>query len=146
MRHLVWRDSKDEPWKTYGINRMHFGDRPAAAGLEVAKKKVAELGRSVDGQTADIIMRGYVDDGLGEGDEHIVKKLIREELFDSETGNLKEAGAGGVSHASPSNPLQSLSPPKPRYMVDQCWACLGTLVRTRYPSPWKLTCRQRSRA
>ena len=42
MRHLVWRESKDEPWKTYGINRMHFADRPAAAGLEVAKKKVAE--------------------------------------------------------------------------------------------------------
>ena len=32
MRRLVWRESEDEPWKTYGINRMHFGDRPAAAG------------------------------------------------------------------------------------------------------------------
>jgi hypothetical protein len=41
MRRMVWRESEDEPWKTYGINRMHFGDRPAAAGLEVAKKKVA---------------------------------------------------------------------------------------------------------
>ena len=58
MRRMVWRESKDKPWKTYGINRMHFGDRPAAAGLEVAKKKVAEYGRPVDSQTADIIMRG----------------------------------------------------------------------------------------
>ena len=67
MRCLVWRYSKDEDWKIYGINRMHFGDRPAAAGLEVAKKKVAEIGRNIDSQTADIIMRGYVDDGLGRG-------------------------------------------------------------------------------
>ena len=62
---------------------MHFGDRPAAAGLEVAKKKVAELGRNIDSQTADIIMRGYVDDGLGGGEEYVVKKLIGEELFDT---------------------------------------------------------------
>ena len=72
MRRLVWRDSQDQPWKTYGINRMHYEDRPAAAGLEVAKKKVAEFGSSIDNQTADIIMRGYVDDGLGGGEEHVV--------------------------------------------------------------------------
>ena len=76
MRHLVWRYEKDEPRMIFGINRMHFGDRPAAAGLEVAKKKVAELGRQIDGQTADIITRGYVDDGLGGGQEYVVKKLI----------------------------------------------------------------------
>merc|ERR1711973_955698 len=115
MRRMVWRESEDKPWKTYGINRMHFGDRPAAAGLEVAKKKVAEYGRPIDNQTADIIMRGYVDDGLGGGDEQVVKKLIGEEFLDSETGNLMESGAAGVSHASPSNPLQSLPPTKPRY-------------------------------
>ena len=60
MHRLVWRYNKDEDWKIYGINRMHFGDRPAAAGLEVAKKKVAELGREIDSQTADIITLGYV--------------------------------------------------------------------------------------
>ena len=85
MRRLVWRYNKDEDWRIYGINRMHFGDRPAAAGLEVAKKKVAELGRNIDSQTADIIMRGYVDNGLGGGEEYVVKKLVGEELFDIET-------------------------------------------------------------
>ena len=69
MRRLVWRNSEDKDWKIYGINRMHFGDRPAAAGLEVAKKKVAELGREIDNQTADIITRSYVDNGLGGGEE-----------------------------------------------------------------------------
>ena len=30
----------EEPRKTYGLNRMHFGDKPAACGLEVVKRKV----------------------------------------------------------------------------------------------------------
>ena len=81
MRHLVWRYDEDEPWKIFGIDRMHFGDRPAAAGLEVAKKKVAELGKQVDKQTAEIITHGYVDDGLGGGPEYVVKKLIGVESF-----------------------------------------------------------------
>ena len=81
MRRLVWRYDEDNPWRIFGINRMHFGDRPAAAGLEVAKKKVAELGRRIDEQTADIITRGYVDDGLGGGRENVVRKLIGEESF-----------------------------------------------------------------
>merc|ERR1712101_17096 len=76
----------------YGINRMHFGDRLAAAGLEVAKKKVAEFGRSIDSQTADIIMRGYVDDGLGGGDKEVVDKLVGEEIFGNGTGPLEETG------------------------------------------------------
>ena len=108
MRRLVWRDSEDEPWKTYGINRMHFGDRPAAAGLEVAKKKVAEYGRSVDSQTADIIMRGYVDDGLGGGEEEVVKKLVGDESFG--TGPLEETG-GVTGHST----AAFLSPSKPKY-------------------------------
>merc|ERR1711867_11775 len=81
MRRLVWRYAEDEPWRIFGIDRMHFGDRPAAAGLEVAKKKVAELGKQVDEQTADIIMCGYVDDGLGGGPEYVVQKLIGVESF-----------------------------------------------------------------
>merc|ERR1711867_110456 len=87
MRRLVWRNAKDEPWRIFGIDRMHFGDRPAAAGLEVAKKKVAELGKQVDEQTADIITRGYVDDGLGGGPEYVVKKLIGAESFHSPEGD-----------------------------------------------------------
>ena len=79
----------------------------------------------MDGQTADIIMRGYIDDGLVGSVEHIVKKLIWEELFDSETGNLKEAGAGGVSHALPSNLLQFLSQPGVMVVQGQVPECPG---------------------
>ena len=115
-----------------------------SAGLELIKNKDAELKRSVDSQTADITMRGYVDDGLSGGDEHVEMKLIEGELFDSETWNLKEARAGGLSHAPLLNLLQSLSLPKPMYtgtfaMVtkdQELSSYLGTLVRTRSTPPW----------
>merc|ERR1711973_573540 len=110
MRRMVWRESEDKPWKMYGINRMHFGDRPAAAGPEVAKKKVAEYGRPVDSQTADIIMRGYVDDGLGGGDREVVDKLVGEEILGIGTGPLEETG--GVTGHSTGN---LLSPSMPTY-------------------------------
>ena len=32
----------------FGIDRMHFGDCPAAIGLEVAKNLVAESGRDIE--------------------------------------------------------------------------------------------------
>ena len=80
--------------------------RPAAAGLEVAKKKVAEFGRYVDSQTADIIMRGYVDDGLGGGDEEVIKKLVGDEIFG--TGPLEETG--GVTGHSTGNLLPPSKP------------------------------------
>ena len=44
---------------------MHFGDRPAAIGLDVAKRRVAEAGREIDSKAVDMIMRDYVDDGFG---------------------------------------------------------------------------------
>ena len=37
MRRLVWRFNPMAPWTTYGVNRMHFGDRVATTRLEVAK-------------------------------------------------------------------------------------------------------------
>ena len=106
MRCLVWRYHKDEPWRIFGINRMHFRDRPAAAGLEVAKEKVAELGKSIDSQTAEIITRGCVDDSLGGGDEYAVKKLIRDEYFNPKEEVVKgEAGSDMPGYPEP--PLQS---------------------------------------
>ena len=54
MRRLVWRYDEDEPCRIFGIDRMHFGDRPAAAGLEVAKKKVTDLGNT-DRQAQELV-------------------------------------------------------------------------------------------
>ena len=47
--------------------RMHFGDKPAAAGPEEAKAKVAEAGQYIDKEAATILKGGYINDGIGGG-------------------------------------------------------------------------------
>ena len=57
----------------YGINRMHFGDKCAAIGLDIAKKKVARAGKDIDEAAITKIEKDYVDDGFGGGsNEEIV--------------------------------------------------------------------------
>ena len=55
MRRLVWRFNPADPRTTYGVNQMHFGDRVATTGLEVAKRKVADVGEAIDPAAATMI-------------------------------------------------------------------------------------------
>ena len=71
-RRFVWRLDQNEPWKVYGIDAMHFGDKCAAIGLDVAKKKVARAGRDIDEAAVKMIKKDYVDDGFGGGTEEDV--------------------------------------------------------------------------
>ena len=70
----------------FGIDRMHFGDPPAAIGLEVAKNLVAESGRDIDFAAVVMIKRDYVDDWLGGGSEEDVDRLMGE--VEDEDGNI----------------------------------------------------------
>ena len=70
----------------FGIDWMHFGDRPAAIGLEVAKNLVAESGRDIDSAAVDMIKRDYVDDGFCGGSEEDVVRLMGE--VEDEDGNI----------------------------------------------------------
>ena len=67
MRRLAWPFDPTAPWTTYGVDRMHFGDRVAATGLEVSKRKVADVGEAIDPAAAKMIKKGYSDDGVGGG-------------------------------------------------------------------------------
>ena len=78
MRRVVWRFSPEDPWTTYGVDRMHFGDRVAATGLEVAKRKVADVGEAIDPDAAEMIKKGYSDDGVGGGTKQDVERLMGE--------------------------------------------------------------------
>ena len=91
MRRLVWRCSSKD-WRTFGITRMHFGVRPAAAGLEVAKGMVAEHRRYIDPETADMLKRGYMDDRIGGGSIATVSRLIGDESYDEDTGHAIYSG------------------------------------------------------
>ena len=44
LRRLVWRFDEG-PWVDYGFTCVAFGDRPAAALLEISKKRSAEDGK-----------------------------------------------------------------------------------------------------
>ena len=82
-RRLVWRGGNSSaPWKTYGINRMHFGDRPAMCGLEHAKVLVADAGKDIDEEAACMIKKGYVDDCAGGGSKATVDRLIGNETWE----------------------------------------------------------------
>ena len=60
---------------------MHFGDRPAACGLEVAKHMVADLGKMIDPDASEMIKKGYVDDNIAGGDEAAVDRLVGKETL-----------------------------------------------------------------
>ena len=59
---LRWGDVEAK-WRTYGLTRVHYGDRPAAAILEVAKELAASLGEDTYPVAAKkSIEASYVDD------------------------------------------------------------------------------------
>ena len=64
----------------YGINRMHFGDKCAAIGLDVAKKKVTIAGNDIDEATVLMIEHDYVDDGFGGGSNDDIVRLMGEKI------------------------------------------------------------------
>ena len=80
LRRMVWRFDPEDEWETYGINRMMFGDRPAAAALEATLDKVAELGKSIDPEACKMIRDGYVDDGAAGGEDEDLDQMMGERI------------------------------------------------------------------
>ena len=77
LRRFIWKLTEDGPWVDFAIDKVHFGDRPAACQLEVSKRKIAELGRDIDPQAAACLTEDtYVDDGLCGGDDKDIERMI----------------------------------------------------------------------
>ena len=77
LRRFIWRFSEDEPWLDLAIDRVHFGDKPAACQLEVSKRKIAKLGESIDPiASAKLIEDSYVDDGFSGGTEEEISRMV----------------------------------------------------------------------
>ena len=63
-RLFLVRENSQEPWLTYGFDRVTFGDHIAPLALELAKSRAADLGQDLHPSTADQIKQKlYVDDG-----------------------------------------------------------------------------------
>merc|ERR1711867_164072 len=68
LRRILWRKTTSENFQTYGYTCATFGDEPAAAGLELAKRKTAMESMDIDALAArQLVTATYVDDGGGGG-------------------------------------------------------------------------------
>jgi len=77
LRRFVWRFAEDSPWLDFAIDTVHFGDRPAACQLEISKKKIAQLGHSIDPDaSAKLINDCYVDDCFSGGSEKDINRMV----------------------------------------------------------------------
>ena len=64
MRRMLWRFGKtDEPFKTFAVDRVMFGDTPAAAISSIAIRETAEIYKDINEDAAAVIKDDtYVDD------------------------------------------------------------------------------------
>ena len=84
LRRVLWRfGNLDSNWKVFAFSTVSFGDKPAAALLEIAVKKVAELNSNIDPVAANrIINDRYVDDFASGGSPVEVSRFIGKEYED----------------------------------------------------------------
>ena len=61
---------------------MNFGDRVATTALEVAKRKVADIGEAIDPAAAAMIKKGYSNDGVAGGTKQDVARMMGERYDD----------------------------------------------------------------
>ena len=77
LRRFIWRQSENDDWTDYAIDRVHFGDQSAACQLEVSKHMVADLGKTICEHAALVIKQDtYVDDGASGGSMEEVSRLV----------------------------------------------------------------------
>ena len=93
MRRFVWKFSPEESWKTFGINKVHFGESNAANELECAKLKVARMGEYIDSEASHKLIRdSFVDDIFSGGSLSSVERMVGVRQADGSraTGTMSE--------------------------------------------------------
>ena len=74
LRRFVFRESPGSEWRVYGFERATFGDLAAGLVLEVAKRRVADLGANIDPMAASQLKDfTYVDDSICGGSRQEVQ-------------------------------------------------------------------------
>ena len=99
LRRFLYRKNPRDEWKVYGFTRATFGDVSAGLMLEVAKRRVADLGESIDPLAASQIKdHTYVDDGVLGGDKNDVERMRGRRTSQGYTGTVaKILAKGGMS-------------------------------------------------
>ena len=81
LRRVVWRfGNQNNDWRVFAFCTVSFGDKPAAALLEIAIKRVAELNKEIDPAAASRILNDrYVDDFATGGSPLEVARFVGNE-------------------------------------------------------------------
>ena len=108
VRRIVWRyGDSSKPWRTFAFCVVSFGDKPAAAILETAIRKTAEMFSDIDPAAASRILHDrYVDDIASGGDAPQVNRLAGKgnergtmsEILSKGSFNLKVIVTSGESN------------------------------------------------
>ena len=97
MRRFLFRESCQEEWIDYAFTRCTFGDVAAGLILEIAKRRVAEMGKDIDEQASQQLQDfSYVDDSIVGGSAEDVERMRGERV----NGRLLGDGAGNLGARS----------------------------------------------
>ena len=89
MRRFLFRESCKEEWADYAFTRCTFGDVTAGLILEVAKRRVAEMGKDIDAQASQQLQDfSYVDDSIIGGSAEDVKRMRGERVDGCYSGTV----------------------------------------------------------
>ena len=81
LRRFFHRAAVGDSWKTLAYTRATFGDVAAGLMLEIAKRKVAVLGESIDPMVSSQLKELlYVDDGILGGSQEEVQRMRGERV------------------------------------------------------------------
>ena len=96
VRRLIWRFDENSPWTDFAIDKVHYGDRPAACQLECCKEEIAKAGKDIDPEASKKLIEDvYVDDGMTGGNESTIERMVGEKVNGDYTGTLSQILAIG---------------------------------------------------
>ena len=97
LRRFLFRETDGQEWEDYAFTRATFGDVAAGLILEVAKRRVAEMGTEIDAQAAQQLQDySYVDDSILGGSAEDVQRMRGVRVGEAYTGTVPRILARGA--------------------------------------------------
>ena len=97
LRRFLFRESRDQQWEDFAFTRATFGDLAAGLILEVAKRRVAELGQHIDPMAARQLREySYVDDSLMGGSQEDADRMRGQRVNGDYTGTVPQILSHGA--------------------------------------------------
>ena len=97
LRRFLFRETREHQWEDFAFTRATFGDLAAGLILEVAKRRVAELGHHIDPMAARQLQDySYVDDSLMGGSQEDADRMRGQRVDGEYTGTVPQILSQGA--------------------------------------------------